>query len=194
MNPRKNLGFTLVEVMIVVFIVSALAAIAIPAFTRYVRKSRAAEAAGHLNKMWAGSVTYYMSDFNVQGSDGRVEALPKQFPGPAGHWETEGLTGNGTNNPPHCCELTGGKCPGGRLLWGSDPVWVALKFSLADPHIYLPGYSSTGSGTDSKFTATAQGSTGSNCSKFAVFTRAGFITKTGDVAGQVQPEVSNETE
>ena len=194
MSPRKNFGFTLVEVMIVVFIVSALAAIAIPAFTRYVRKSRTAEAALHLNRMWGGSVTYYMSDFNTQGSDGSVVALPKQFPGPAGHWETEGLAGEGTNNPPHCCELAGGKCPGGRPLWSSDPVWTALKFSLADPHIYLPGYSSTGAGTDAKFTASAQGSAGSNCSKFAVFSRVGSITSTGDVSGQVQPQVTNETE
>jgi prepilin-type N-terminal cleavage/methylation domain-containing protein len=194
MSPRKNPGFTLVEVMIVVFIVSALAAIAIPAFTRYVRKARQAEAAGHLNKMWAGSVTYYHSDFNVRGADGQVQALPKQFPGPAGGWETEGLTGTGANNPPHCCELTGGKCPGGRPLWASDPVWLALKFALADDHIYLPGYSSSGMGTDAKFTATAQGAAGSNCSKFAVFTRMGYLTSVGDVTGQVQPQVTNESE
>lgn len=193
MSPRKNRGFTLVEVMIVVFIVGALAAIAIPAFTRYVRKSRSAEAAGHLNKMWAGSLTYYMADFNSI-TNGVVQALPKQFPGPAGGWETEGLTGNGSNTPPHCCELTGSKCPGGSPLWRTDPVWLALKFALADPHLYLPGYSSTGTGSDSRFTASAQGSAGANCSHFATFSRDGFITSAGDVAGQIQPIVSNESE
>jgi prepilin-type N-terminal cleavage/methylation domain-containing protein len=193
MTPRKSRGFTLVELMIVVFIIGALAAIAIPAFTRYVRKSRSAEAVGHLNKLWAGSVTYYMSDFNSLVG-GQVQALPKQFPGPAGAWETIGLTGSGSNNPPHCCELVGGRCPGGRPVWGSDPVWLALKFALADPHTYMPGYSGSGTGSDAKFTAIAQGSAGANCTKWATFSRDGFVTSNGDVAGQTQPRVTNETD
>jgi prepilin-type N-terminal cleavage/methylation domain-containing protein len=193
MDARKNHGFTLVELMIVLFIVGLLAAIAIPAFTRYVKKSRTAEAAGHLNKMWAGSVSYYMSDFTTI-SNGNVQALPKQFPGPAGGWETEGLTGNGSNNPPHCCELTGSKCPGGRDVWRTDPVWLALKFGIPDPHTYMPGYSGSGTGQDAKFTAIAQGSAGANCEKWATFRRDGFVTSNGDVAGQTQAVVTNELE
>jgi prepilin-type N-terminal cleavage/methylation domain-containing protein len=193
MIPRKSRGFTLVELMIVVFIIGALAAIAIPAFTRYVRKSRSAEAAGHLNKLWAGSITYYMSDFTSISGGGDAQALPKQFPGPAGVWETTGLTGNGTNNPPHCCELVGGRCPGGSAAWRTD-VWQALKFALADPHTYMPGYSGSGVGSDAKFTAVAMGSSGSDCSKFAIFSRDGYVTSAGDVAGQVQAKVTNELE
>lgn len=190
MSPRRSRGFTLVELMIVVFIIGLLAAIAIPAFTRYVRKSRAAEAVAHLNKLWAGSISYYMSDFtSIAGGEG--QALAKQFPGPAGAWET---TGGGGGSPPHCCQMTGGRCPGGSGVWATDPVWLALKFALADPHTYMPGYSGSGSGMDAKFTAIAQGSAGSDCSKFATFTRDGYITSSGDVAGQIQARVTNENE
>jgi prepilin-type N-terminal cleavage/methylation domain-containing protein len=181
MSPRKSRGFTLVELMIVVFIIGALAAIAIPAFTRYVRKARTSEAVGHLNKLWAGSTTYYMADFTSL-TGGKAVALTKQFPGPAGAWE----------NASHCCLLAGGKCPGGASVWGSDSVWLALKFGIADAHTYMPGYSGSGDGSNAKFTAIAQGSAGSDCNKFAVFRRDGFVTSTGDVAGQTQAIVTGE--
>lgn len=45
---RRTCGFTLVEVMIVVAIVAILAAIAYPSYIESVRKSRRAEARGHL--------------------------------------------------------------------------------------------------------------------------------------------------
>jgi prepilin-type N-terminal cleavage/methylation domain-containing protein len=184
MRSRRSHGFTLVEVMIVVGIVGILAAVAIPAFTRYVRKSRTAEAAAHLNKMWVGSVSYYTSDFTTIAADGQAMTLPKQFPGPNGAWERPAVD---------CCSQPGGRCSGGADVWTSDAVWLALKFAIPDAHNYIPGYTSSGADRDAKFTAAALGDL--NCNfVYSEFRRDGYITSAGDVAGQVQPVVIRELE
>ncbi len=177
---KKSGGVTLVVLMIVVAIIGILAAVAIPAFTRYVKKSRTTEAIGYLNKEWAGSLTYYETDH--VSSDGTV--LAKQFPGPKGGWDNGGTD---------CGCATGGRCPGGSSIWNSDAVWQALNFSLADPHNYMPGYSGAGAGKDAKFTAYARGDL--NCDhKLAEFSRLGQINSNGDVTGSYQPFIVNELE
>jgi prepilin-type N-terminal cleavage/methylation domain len=187
MRNKKNSGFTLVELMIVVAIIGIIAAIAIPAFTKYVKKARSAEAAGDLNKEWAGSVTYYMTDFTNITAAGVSEILPRQFPGPSGEWEGTAL---GIKD---CCEVPGGRCKGNAPVWASDGVWVALKFSVPDSHVYMPGYSGSATGTSAEFTAYAQGNL--DCDDvLAQFFRHGKVNSNGDVTGQVQPYTINELE
>ncbi len=56
---NKKSGFTLIELMIVVAILGILAAIAIPAFVTYVRRSKSAEAVTQIDNMFKAVASYY---------------------------------------------------------------------------------------------------------------------------------------
>jgi hypothetical protein len=162
-----------------VAIIGILAAVAVPSFSRYVKKSRTVEAIQHLSKEWAGSLVYYEADHMVAGGT----LLTKEFPGPTAAWESA----------QECGCLTGGVCPGGSSIWNSDPVWVALSFSFPDPHHYMPGYTGSGTNSNAQFTAYSKGDT--NCNgTFSQFFRAGIISPQGNVTGDHIPHILNELE
>ena len=67
-GPKRSLGFTLIELMIVVALIGVLAAIAVPAYQEYARKARRADAKQALialqlqqEKWRASNITYALT-------------------------------------------------------------------------------------------------------------------------------------
>jgi len=64
----KKAGFTLIELMIVVVIIGILAALAIPAFVGYIRRSKTAEATTNVRNLFQGAAAYYQQEnFTMRG-------------------------------------------------------------------------------------------------------------------------------
>ena len=122
-------GFTLVELMIVVVILGILAAVAIPAFTRYVKRSKTSEATGNISKIYQGEVSYFnQSSEQSVASFASAVATPSDTP-------------------------SASKFPAQPTAFTGDSGWSAIGFSVDSPLYYA--YSATASA--SSFNAVATG-------------------------------------
>ena len=148
--------------MIVVAIIGVLAAVAIPAFTKYIAKSKTSEAKTFIKRIYDGARAYYMEpNYGTK----TITAVPPQFPrndgaGTVGAGASGGFATLGSqtgDNIVHwvgqdCCATDFGpdipeKCEPNSEIWHSNPTmvginetWEALQFSVEDPAFYAYGY------------------------------------------------------
>jgi prepilin-type N-terminal cleavage/methylation domain-containing protein len=139
--PKNRLGgFTLIEMVVTLGVLAVLASLAIPAFTRYMRKSKTAEVYESLDKLSLGAQGY----FHAEHMDPDGFPWPRQFPD---------LGDVGRTPAAACCTQPAGQCAD--TNWGP---FVELTFGIdSKTHFYQYQFESGGSEDTARFTATAFG-------------------------------------
>ena len=181
MSLKNRKGFTLVELMIVVAIIGILAAIAIPAFLRSIKKSKTSEAEGIMRKMADGAKTYFTSEQKCSApyADGGAEGwhdgvgpctaignrgLPVPWPQyvfPGGAYSFNTTVGDG-GVPDNGTAPTGGakQIPfGGAIIAPNSQLGVTLNrlgVDFKDPLYFQYAYQSAGVAENSTATITAK--------------------------------------
>jgi type IV pilus assembly protein PilA len=144
MRPRQGgmpgWGIALIVAGILLFVIGGLAAVAIPAFMKYMKRAKTTEAPVNLKKIFDGGKAYFEKGaLRYDGTDGTD--AKHQFP------DSVGLT-----PVKSCCAQPGKKC---RDSDWSSPTWKEIGFVILDPHYFRYRFSSRGSGSEAQFTAGA---------------------------------------
>ena len=161
-------GFTMIEMMIVVAILALLAAIAIPAFQRYIKSSRAAEAPLCLRQIGHGARLYFYEEHKTTGG----VVLPSQFPADVASTPP-------SPTPP--CSNNIMKYRANPAIWALNPTWKSLRFAITNAHYFQYKFTSTGTGTQSKYSSYAYGNLDCDTKTSTYHLRASIDQATGEL-------------
>jgi prepilin-type N-terminal cleavage/methylation domain-containing protein len=167
LSKKAPRGFTLIELMIVVAIIGILAAVAIPAFMDYMKRSKKTEASLQLNKIGKNAKRYYSETSSYPTVAGA--SLP-----------TKGTSG--------CCAAAGGTnnhCAAMPASFAADSGWKALDFQIDEPSLFYYAYS----GTLTTFNATATGDLDCDGTEI-VYSLVGTATGGNPAATLVEPAIN----
>lgn len=191
-------GFTLIELMIVVAILGILAAIAVPALTKYLRRAKTSESRVQIAKLFDATVAYYSEEHVGRGSVALIGAggglsnlAPHRCPhqsGEATGISEAGMTpslGTDCNLGPggRCVPAVGGGAAGyyDMTAWTDNPVWNSLNFQLEQAHYFHYNFQASNSASgygQCQFTAQAFADL-DNDGTYSTFERAGAADNNG---------------
>lgn len=163
-SARASRGFTLIELMIVVAILGILAAIAVPALTKYMRRSKTSEARIQLAKIFDATSAYFGEEHvergevqTIGGGGGITDISPHRCPHQSGQETgasqaeiTPGLAFDCNLGPGgHCVPAVGGGGAGYYDMtdWSDNPVWSGLNFQMEQAHFYHYNFVASNEGT-----------------------------------------------
>jgi type IV pilus assembly protein PilA len=161
------------DAMTITAFTGILAAVAIPAFMKYIRHSKTSEASVHVHRGYSAAASY-AAEHAGQG---------KRFAFPAS---------TGWTPAAPCCGHPGGKCAPDASAW-TGPTWRALEFSVDEPHYYQYRFTSEGKGAAARFTIEARGDL--NCDGvYSSYKMEGEVDGRGDVRSRRGLEITNDLE